>query len=377
MKLLTFFFLMPLLANIQPMAKTQFLFVGTYTSGESEGIYVYKLDPATGQFNHVSTAKGLSNPSFLVVAPDKKHVYAVSESGKNRTGSVYGFSFDAASAQLTLLNQQDGVGSGPCHINIDRQGKFTITGNYAGGSISVMPIQPDFSVGTTAQTIIHSGSSVVESRQKAPHVHSINFSPDGKQVFVPDLGTDKIMIYDFNPAHNITPLRPSATPFVSIEPGGGPRHFTFSPNGKFAYVVHEISGKVTAFRYENGSLQPLQTISGAPADYTGTVFSSADIHISPDGKHLYMSNRGELNNISIFSIDAKTGNLTLTGHQPSGGKHPRNFMIDPSGEYLLAANQNGNNIVVFRRDAATGALTPTGQEIKVPSPVCLKMLTVE
>jgi 6-phosphogluconolactonase len=377
MKLLSILFLIPFLANIQPMQKKQFLFVGTYTSGESEGIYVYEFNPATGQFNHVSTAKGLSNPSFLTVAPDKKHLYAVSEFGKDRAGSVYAFSFNPAAGQLSLLNQQDGVGNGPCHISMDPAGKFAITGNYAGGSISVMPVRADGSVGPAAQTILHAGSSIVESRQKGPHVHSINFSPDGKQVFVPDLGTDKIMVYDFSEGHAIAPLRPASTPFVSVEPGGGPRHFTFSPNGQFAYVVHEISGKVTAFRYKNGTLLPLQTISGAPADYEGTVFSSADIHVSPDGRHLYMSNRGELNNISIFSINAQTGQLTLTGHQPSGGRHPRNFMIDPSGQYLLAANQNGNNIVVFRRDAATGLLTPTGQEIKVPNPVCLKMLTME
>lgn len=380
MKLLSIFFLIPFFANLhRPMQQpaSQFLFVGTYTSGESEGIYVYKFDPATGLFTHVSTAKGLSNPSFLTIAPDKKHVYAVSEFGKDRTGSVYAFSFDAASGQLQLLDQQDGVGSGPCHINMDKAGKFAITGNYAGGSVSVMPIQADGTVGATAQTIIHTGSSIVASRQQAPHVHSINFSPDGKQVFVPDLGIDKIMVYDFLASHPIAPLRPAAVPSVSIEPGGGPRHFTFHPNGRHAYVVHEISGKVTAFRYGNGALEPVQTISGAPADYKGTVFSSADIHVSPDGKHLYMSNRGELNNISIFTIDAATGKLALTGHQPSGGKHPRNFLIHPSGKYLLAANQNGHNIVVFSRDAATGLLTPTGQEIKVPSPVCLKMLITE
>ncbi len=355
----------------------QFLFVGTYTSGESEGIYVYRFDPATGLLTHASTAKGLSNPSFLTVAPDKKHLYAVSEFGKDRTGSVYAFSFNAADGRLTLLNQQDGVGSGPCHISIDRAGKFAITGNYAGGSISVMPIQADGSTGAAAQTIIHTGSSIVASRQQAPHVHSINFSPDGKQVLVPDLGMDKIMVYDFRASHPIAPLRPAAIPSVSIEPGGGPRHLAFHPNGRYAYVVHELSGKVTAFLYENGTLEPLQTISGAPADYTGSNFSSADIHVSPDGKHLYMSNRGDLNNISIFTIDAPTGKLTLTGHQPSGGKHPRNFMIHPSGKYVLAANQNGHNIVVFARNEATGLLTPTGQEIRVPSPVCLQLLVAE
>lgn len=378
MKLLSILFLLPFLANLhRPMQQSQFLFVGTYTSGESEGIYVYKLDPATGQFSHVSTAKGLSNPSFLVVAPDKKHVYAVSESGKDRTGSVYAFSFNASSGSLSLLNQQDGVGNGPCHIATDPAGKFAITGNYAGGSISVLPVQPDGTVAAAAQTIIHNGSSIVTSRQQAPHVHSINFSPNGKQVFVPDLGIDKVMVYDFIPNHPIAPLRPAAMPAVNIEPGSGPRHFTFSPNGRFAYVVHEISGKVSAFRYENGTLLHLQTLSGAPADYGGTAFSSADIHVSPDGSHLYMSNRGELNNISIFTINAATGKLSLTGHQASGGKHPRNFMVHPSGKLLLVANQSSNNIVVFRRDPETGLLSATGQELKVPNPVCLQMLVTD
>lgn len=372
MKIITTFLLLSLLATYKPMQKKQFLLVGTYTSTGSKGIYVFMKDPATGRFTPADTMEGIPNPSFLTLSPDQQHVYAVSEFGKNSPGSAFAYAFDHQTGALTAINQQTGTGAGPCHISTDPGNRFVFTGNYNGGSLTVLPVQANGGIGAPIQQIYHQGSGPVESRQKTPHVHSVNFSPDGKQLFVPDLGTDKVMIYDFDPTRGMRPLQPAAQPFVSTEPGGGPRHLVFHPNGRYAYLVLEISGKTAAFSYANGRLTLLQTISGAPADYKGSNFGSADIHVSPDGKFLYMSSRGELNTLSIYRISEKDGTLTLIGHQPTLGKEPRNFLITPDGEYLLAANQKSNTIVIFKRDTKTGLLSATGEELSVPAPVCLK-----
>ncbi|MCK7556071.1 lactonase family protein [Chitinophaga sedimenti] len=340
------------------------MLIGTYTSGESKGIYVYKLNTTTGKAEPVSVAEGLKDPSFVTVAPNGKFVYAASES----RNSVYALSFDKASGKLQLLNEEKVGSGGPAHINMDKGGKFVFTGNYGGGSLSVLPVKADGHVGAPVQVIQMKGSGPDKARQREPHVHQVTFSPDGKQVFAPDLGTDKIMMYDFNPAAK-EPLTPSAQPFAAIAPGGGPRHLVFHPNGKTAYIVHEMTGFVTAFTYADRKLTPIQTISTNTADYKGSNFGSADIHISPDGKYLYMTNRGDLNNIAIFKIDH--GKLSLVGHESTQGKGPRNFMITPDGGLLLVANQQTNNIVVFRRDKHTGKLSDAGQTISVPAPVCV------
>lgn len=352
-----------------------YLLAGTYTDTGSEGIYVYKFDRHTGALTPVDTASGLNNPSFLVVAPDKKHVYAVGETGD--AGKVYALSFDPANGKLQLLNEQPAGGDGPCHINIDSASRNVLVGNYGGGSLSVLPVKEDGSLAAPVQTIQHTGSSIVESRQKAPHVHAVIFSPDGKQLFVPDLGIDKIVVYNYNYENAFQPLTPGTPPAVGIRPGGGPRHFVFHPNGKHAYVVHEISGHITCFHYDTSRLIPFQMVASTPASYKGNKASGADIHISPDGKFLYMSNRGDLNNLAIFRIDARSGKLTPAGHQSTKGKSPRNFLIDPSGAYLLVANQDSDNIIVFKRNRSTGRLTATGQEVSIPKPVCLKMVEAE
>lgn len=352
-----------------------YLLTGTYTDSGSEGIYVYRFDPANGELVHISTASGLDNPSFLVVAPDRRHVYAVSESGEN--GKAYAFSFDPATGLLSLLNEQPSGGAGPCYINIDSASKNVLVGNYGGGSLSVLPVKEDGSLAAPVQTIQHTGSSIVESRQQEPHIHAAVFSPDGCQLFVTDLGIDKIVVYNYNYENAFQPLMPGTPPAVGIRPGGGPRHFVFHPNGQYAYVVHEISGHITCFDYTTGKLVPFQLVASTPASYKGNNASGADIHISPDGKFLYMSNRGDLNNLAIFRIDARSGKLSLVGHQSTKGKSPRNFMIDPSGSYLLVANQDSNNIVVFKRNKTTGRLTATGHEVSVPKPVCLKMVEWE
>ncbi|GAA0531269.1 lactonase family protein [Chitinophaga japonensis] len=353
----------------------QYLLVGTYTKKTSEGIYVYTFNTQTGAVKHVSTATGVDNPSYLAIAPDQQHVYSVNETGTERTGGVSAFLLDHASGQLQLLNKQPAGGEGPCYINTDQDGRHVLVGNYASGSLSVLPVQADGKVGPPLQTIQHTGSSVNKNRQEKPHVHCVEFSPDYRFLYVPDLGIDKVGIYQYTPEPPLM-LQEANPSYVGLPPGSGPRHITFHPNGKWAYLIHELDGKVSAYRYDTGRLTPVQTVSTLPAGFKG-VISGADIHVSPDGKFLYASNRGSLNNIVYYAIHPNSGKLQRKGQQSTGGKTPRNFMIDPSGHFLLAANQDTDNIVVFKRNTVTGALKPTGEEIKVSMPVCLKMVPVQ
>jgi 6-phosphogluconolactonase len=341
------------------------LIVGTYTSGKSEGIYVYKFNVKTGEFIAESIAKGIKNPSFLTVSPDSKFVYSVGETDGG--GGVHAFSFDKKTGGLTKINAQSAKGDNPCHITIDKTGKTVIAGNYSGGNLSVFSVQANGGLAEASQTLQHEGKGTNTTRQEKAHVHSVNIAPNNIDVFVPDLGIDKIVTYSLD--NKTGKLTLGKIPFTKVQDGSGPRHFTFHPNGKYGYVIQELSGQVTAFNYKNGSLTALQTISAFPPDYKGE-FSCADIHISPDGKFLYGSNRGN-NSLVIYSIDAKTGQLTFITNQSVLGKKPRNFMIDPTGNFVLVANQESDNIVIFKRDAKTGLLTATGKEIAVPNPVCL------
>ena len=344
-----------------------YLYVGTYTRKTSEGIYVYRFNTQTGDFTPVSIAKGVSNPSFLAISPDQRFLYAV---GGTTGDSARAFSIDKPSHQLTLLNSQASGGKGGAHIAIDKTGKWVIVGHYVSGSLSVLPVQTDGSLGAVRQVIQHEGKSVDLERQTKPYVHSINIAPNNKDVFVPDLGMDKIMTYTLDAkTGQLTAGNPA---FTAVTPGSGPRHFTFHPNGKFAYAIQEMGSMITGFRYREGRLHPFQTIKTLPDEYTGRKWS-ADIHISPDGRFLYGSNRAH-ESLAIFSISQKTGQLTLVGHQPVDGKTPRNFAIDPTGNFVLVANQDSDNITIFKRDNQTGKLTFTGKEITVSMPVCLKFI---
>ena len=345
------------------------LLVGTYTSGKSEGIYVYKFNALTGEFTAESIAKNVKNPSFLAVSPNEKFVYSAGEIDKN--GAVYAFSFDKKLGNLTQLSTQSSNGNYPCHVAIDKTGKWVIAGNYGAGSLTVLPVETNGGLGKPTQTIQHEGKGKNAERQEAPHVHSINIAPNNVDVFVADLGIDKLVSYSLDAKTGI--LSKGNPPFTKLEDGTGPRHFIMHPNGKFAYVIQELSSQITTFNYKKGSLTAIQSISTLPADYKGAN-SCADIHISSDGKFLYGSNRIH-DSIVIYSIDQKTGKLTYITNESTKGKKPRNFMIDPTGNYVLVANQETDNIVIFKRDAKKGTLTPTGQEISVPNPVCLKMIS--
>ena len=348
-----------------------YLLIGTYTSGKSEGIYVYKFNSVTGDNNFVSVAK-TSNPSFLAVSPNKKTVYAVNENADSTMhmvgGNISAFKFNAANGTLTQINKQPSGGKHPCYVAIDKTGKWVFAGNYTSGTIGLLHANADGSLDTLKQVIQHEGSGPNTQRQQGPHVHSTVLSADNKFLYVPDLGIDKVMVYAFDNKKGILKANSSA----ASEPGNGPRHFDFSPNNKFAYLMEEMSGTVVCYKVNNGTLTLQQRINAMPAGFKGKT-GSADIHVAPDGKFLYCSNRGESNTISIFAVHPTDGKLTLLGHQPTMGNTPRNFNFDPSGNFLLVANQDGN-IVIFKRNKLTGLLTDTGKRIDVPNPVCVKWI---
>lgn len=358
------------LVHSQSKNKTYTLLIGTYTSSATnDGIYVYDFNGQTGEVNLKSKVSGEENPTYLAVSKDGKHVYAVNEV---RKGGISSFLFNPTSGELTWLNRVGSGGDGPCYVAVDDKNKYVFSGNYGSGSLSAIPLKEDGSLDADPQFIQHEGSSIDKGRQQGPHLHCTVLSPDNRYLLTADLGTDQVNIYRFDASKASQPLSPAEPAFVSVKAGSGPRHFTFHPNSKYAYLIQEMEGMITAFDYKNGQLIEKQEITMLAPDFKGKV-GAADIHISPDGKFLYGSNRGDANEIVIFAVN-KNGKLNFVGRQPTQGKVPRNFAIDPSGNFLLVANQNSNEIVMFKRDKKTGLLTPTGGKIQVSKPVCLKFV---
>lgn len=353
-------------------AQEYFLFIGTYTGTGSKGIYVYKFNATTGKATWVSNTDSVVNPSYLAITGDGKMVYACTETRTVNAGGVSAFRFDKATGKLSFVNKQSSGGDNPAYVAVDKKGKWVVAGNYSGGSLAAFPVNQDGSIKPYIQLIQHKGSSVDADRQEMAHVHATVFSPDQAYLFVPDLGMDKVKIYRFLPSQQ-KPLQPASPDAANATPGAGPRHFTFHPNKKWAYLIEEMAGAVVAYAYKSGKLNKLQRINAHPDTLTSQP-GSADIHVSPDGKFLYASNRGKENNIAIFKINQNTGKLSLQGYQSTMGEIPRNFCIDPTGNFLLAANQETNNIVVFKRDKTTGMLSYTGEQLNIPEPVCLKMI---
>ncbi|MGE5611916.1 MAG: lactonase family protein [Bacillota bacterium] len=355
--------------------KPLLVYVGTYTGPQSQGIYLLRMDPTSGKLTAPELAAQVANPTFLTIHPNHRFLYAISEIGNfagKPAGAVNAFAIDPQTGHLKPLNQQSSGGPGPCHITLDPAKRNTLVANYGGGSVAVLPIAEAGRLNEPICFIQHQGSGPNRKRQEGPHAHSINLSPDGRYAIAADLGLDKLLVYRFNPATGL--LTPNDPPAAQLAPGSGPRHFTFHPNGQYAYVINELSSTVTAFTYDanRGRLTEIQTLSTLPSDFKGDNYP-AEVQVHPSGKFLYGSNRGH-NSIVIFSIDAQSGKLALVGHQSTQGKNPRNFGIDPSGSFLLAANQDSASIVVFRIDARTGQLTPTGTVANVPQPVCVKFL---
>ena len=353
------------------------VYLGTYTNKDSKGIYVCELDMKTGTLTEPRLAAETRSPSFLAVHPNNQWLYAVGEVSEwqgEKTGGVSAFAIDAKTGSLTLLNAQSSRGTGPCHLVVDKTGSCVLVANYGGGNVAALPIEKDGKLGEATGFNQHTGSSVNQSRQKGPHAHSINVSPNNDFAFAADLGTDKVYVYKLDAKKGT--IEPNSPDAASVAPGAGPRHFAFHPSGKFAYVINELHQTVTAFSYDakTGVLTEVQTISTVPGEVKGN--STAEVQVHPSGKFLYGSNRGH-DTLAIFAIDQSTGKLTAVGHQPIGGKTPRNFGIDPTGTYILAAGQNSASVVVFRVDQATGKLTETGSRITVGSPVCVKFVPVK
>ncbi len=352
--------------------KTLLFYVGTYTRGDTKGIYAFRMDKATGALTPLGLAAETPNPSFLAVDPGNRYLFAVGESNNfngRPGGGVSAFAINREDGKLTLLNQTSSGGDGPCHVAVDHSGKYVLVANYNGGNVSVFPIGADGKLGDTSAFIQHQGSSVNVERQTGPHAHGVYLDAGNRIAVVADLGLDRLLIYRFDPAKGT--LTANDPPFAAVRPGAGPRHFAFHPNGRFAFVINEIDSTLTTFEYEpnRGALKELATVSTLPADFTGNN-STAEVFVHPSGKFVYGSNRGA-DNIAIFALDQAAGALTSVGWEPTQGHTPRNFAIDPAGQFLVAANQDSGSIVVFKIDQQTGKLSAVGQKAEVGSPVCI------
>ena len=375
------------------------IFVGTYTSKGSEGIYVYRMDPGNGALELVSTAAGVQEPSFLALSPGTNHLYAVNELKEHSEGpggvppasapagvatpggTVSAFIFDPVSGEITPLNRRPSNGLAPCHLTVDHTGRFLLVANYGSGSVSVLPILADGRLGEASCVIQHEhrGEDQGERgkdprRQAGAHAHSINLDSANRCALVPDLGIDRVMIYRFDATRGL--LEPNDEPWIEVRPGAGPRHIAFHPNRRLCYLINELDSTMTVFEYdeEYGHLKEIQNITTLPRDFSG-MSSCADVHLDPSGRFLYGSNRGH-DSIVIYEVDQSTGILDLIGHVPTRGRKPRNFAVGPNGDYLLVANQETDSIVTFRLDRETGLLEATGQVATVPAPVCLLAVTV-
>jgi len=356
------------------------LYIGTYTEkeghvdGKATGIYIYSMDRATGQLTYTGVSPFTINPSFIKVHPNGKWLYAVNETGNETgemAGSVSAFRLTDDGRKLELINTVSSAGNYPCHIDTDQTGRWAFAANYGSGTVALFPIGDDGTIGEAVSVDQHKGKGLT-SRQESAHAHMIISSPDNRFIYSCDLGTDRIYIYRLDTIRG--ELTSAGDPYVAA-PGSGPRHMTFHPNKSLAYVVNELNGTIACLKVDSltGSLTSFQVVATTPGD-NGMNASCADIHFTPSGKYLYASNRGAFNSIAMYSADPVTGELTFLGNQPVNGKTPRSFVIDPSGSFLLVANQDSDNVVTFRIDQATGMLTETGMDANIPTPVCLKFM---
>jgi 6-phosphogluconolactonase len=357
--------------------KEMLVYIGTYTSGKSksEGIYVYKLNLDSGELKPFLIVKNVVEPSYLTIDKDCKYLYAVNETVEYegaKSGAVSAFSINQKTGDLTFLNKQPSLGGAPCYVTVSENQKFVLVANYVGGNVSVYPIETGGKLGASIELKQNVGTGPNKDRQEAAHAHSINLDEKNRFAMACDLGVDKVFIYGFD--HKTGKLKPNAAQEIyQTKPGAGPRHFAFHKSEKFAFLINELDSTLTslAFDSKKGTLAEIQTVKTLPESYTGKNNTCADIHISPNGKFVYGSNRGH-DSIAVFKLDEKTGRLDYVEHTLTGGKTPRNFVISHDGKFLLAANQNSDSINVFRIDEKSGKLSQTGFTAKVPSPVCLK-----
>jgi 6-phosphogluconolactonase len=371
MRALRFLTLLPAIGVLAGAAgnMSYFAYIGTYTGHGSQGIYVYRFEPATGALTSLGLAAQTDNPSFLAAGPGGAYLYAVNE---DDTGSVSAFRVDRKSGKLTPLNRVSSGGSSPCALAVDHSGRFVLAANYGSGSIGLFPIKADGRLAPDSAFNQHNGSSINRQRQAGPHAHSASFSPDNRFALSADLGVDLIYVYGFDAKRGTL----ATVGYGHVAPGSGPRHLAFHPNGKFVYVVDELAATVNAFAWNEGALKALGAVSAVAPGYRSTK-SGAEIAVHPNGKFVYASNRGQANDIAIFHVDPSTGKLTPAGRVASGGQTPRSFSVDPSGQYLFVANQDSNNVVVFHVDPTSGQLTPTGKTLAVSSPVAVQFVAAE
>ncbi|HSK13137.1 MAG TPA: lactonase family protein [Phnomibacter sp.] len=345
----------------------QKLLIGTYTQSGSHGIYVALFDTLTGQLI-LHDSVSASNPSFLCLSPNGRNVYAVSETAADKPGTVLAFDFSHETGTLKFLNGQSSGGDHPCHLSMDEMGRFVVVANYSGGSLSVLPVDKLGTLKPAVQVVQRSGKGPNVQRQEKPHVHQALFSPRQKHVVIADLGTDEVVAYPFEKAKP-APLDTGRRAIrVGMAGGSGPRHVAFHPTRSVFYVIEELSGNISVHTFKKRKITRRQTIA---CDTISKQPGSADIHVSPDGRFVYATNRAEANNICIYSVRKNNGLLERSGCVPVEGLTPRNFTIHPSGKWLLVANQNSHQVVVFERDVETGQIRPSGKELNLPSPVCL------
>jgi 6-phosphogluconolactonase len=350
-------------------AQESYLIIGTYTEAKPDkGIYIYSFNNVTGELKFVSNGEGITNPSYLTLSSNGKFIYACSETQMPNSGSISAFGFN--NGKITFINKVPSGGDNPAYLALHKSGKFLVNANYTGGSASVIRVKKDGSLESDT-TFKFTGKSIIPGRQDSPHIHAAVFSPNHNFVYLTDLGSDMIWSYSITRKNQTVKRYPAGS--ASTLPGSGPRHLVFHSNKLFGYCIEELSGTVSAYLYSKGELSPIQRIATHDPSVKGP-YGSADIHISSDGKFLYASNRGTENTISIFSINQVTGLLTFVGNQSTLGDHPRNFIIDQTGNFLLVGNMLSNEIVVFKRNKETGLLTETGIKISVPKPACLYLI---
>lgn len=372
-------------ASAGPAGGVYNLLVGTYTGSGSDGLYVYRFDTDSGRVSPVSSAKA-ENPSYLVASRDGRHVYAVNElpgdaGPASVRGGVSAFDFDAKTGALKFVNRVSAQGNDPCYLSLSPDGRYLVVANYSvasdpGGSFSVFPVEATGALGAAVLNVHHEGTGPVKGRQDGAHVHSIVFSPDGKYLFVQDLGADKLYSYRYTPDGSRGLIGPTESRYTLAKAGSGPRHLVFGANGRFAYVTNELNASVDVYRYDDGRLAHVETVPMTAPGFAGKVGGGA-LHLSPDGRFLYATNRGDANDIVIYAVNAADGKLTLVGRQSSLGKTPREFAIDPSGKWLIVGNQDSDSMFVFRRDIASGRLEPNPARIRIDKPVDFKFVPVQ
>ena len=348
------------------------VYIGTYTTKGSKGIYLCELDMKTGTLTLKGAVATTPNPTFVALAPNHKYLYAANEIDNfhgAKAGAVSAWAIQPKTGALTFINDSSTKGDGPCHVSVDSKSRYVFAANYGAGSLTAMPIEKNGGVGAATGFVQHEGTSVDPKRQEGPHAHSIYIDAADHFAYACDLGLDKVFVYHFDPVNGS--LTPNDPPAAMVPPGSGPRHIAFHPNGKFAYVINEMKSTVTAMKWDpkSGVMQEIETVSTVPADNT-VENSTAEVFMHPNGKFLYGSNRGH-NSIAIFSVDGTTGKVKRIANQSTQGKTPRSFNLDPTGAFLLAANQDTDNVFVYRVNPETGMLTPTGHSVHISMPVCI------